>query len=56
MSVLEVRPLKLGCEVRAEVKFAKDHKELANPAVGANEEMIWTFQMMELNGAWRISG
>lgn len=54
--ILEARPLRQGCEVRAEVKFAKDHKDPANPAIAASEEMIWTFQMMKLNGTWRIAG
>jgi hypothetical protein len=54
--VVEARPLKLGCEVSAEVRFVKDHKDPANPAVAASEEMIWTFHMIEKNGAWRIAG
>ena len=54
--VVEARPLKLGCEVSAEVRFVEDHKDPANPAVAAGEEMIWTFHMIEKNGAWRIAG
>jgi hypothetical protein len=56
VSILEARPLKLGCEVSAEVKFVKDHRDPANPAVAVSEEMIWTFQMTEQNGTWRIAG
>jgi hypothetical protein len=56
VSVKEARPLKPGCEVSAEVKFLKDHKDPANPAVVAGEEMIWTFRMVKKNGAWRIAG
>jgi hypothetical protein len=56
VSVVEARPLKLGCEVSAEVRFVKDHKDSANPAVAAGEEMIWTFHMIEKNGVWRIAG
>jgi len=56
VSVVEARPLKLGCEVSALVRFVKDHKDPANPAVAAGEEMIWTFHMIEKNKAWKISG
>jgi hypothetical protein len=45
-----------ACEVSAEVKFLKDHKDPTNPAVAANEDMVWTFQMSRQHGLWKIAG
>ena len=44
-----------ACEVSAEVKFLKDHKDPTNPAVAANEDMVWTFQMSRQQGLWKIA-
>lgn len=44
-----------ACEVSAEVKFLTNHKDPTNPAVAANEDMVWTFQMSIQRGLWKIA-
>jgi hypothetical protein len=53
--ILSKKRIDVSCEVSAEVKFLKDHRDLTNPSVAGNEDMVWTFQMRRQMGLWKIA-
>jgi hypothetical protein len=55
VTVLSAKRVGRGCEVSAEVKFKKDHKDIASTLGTDHEDMVWTFQFVRQNGVWKIN-
>jgi hypothetical protein len=55
VDIKEVKPNDQRALVKAEVKFARNHKSSDNNAVGANEDIIWDLRFVQEDGVWKIA-
>jgi hypothetical protein len=55
VEITEIKPDDLRVSVKAEIRFAKDHKVPDAKALAANEDIIWNLRLVREDGAWKIA-
>ncbi len=55
VEITEITPDDQRVSVKAEIRFAKDHKLSDAKAVAANEGIIWDLRLVREDGAWKIA-
>jgi len=55
VEITEIKPDDQRVSVKAEIRFAKDHKVPDAKAVAANEDIMWDLRLVREDGAWKIA-
>jgi hypothetical protein len=55
VEITEIRPDDQRVSVKAQIRFARDHKAPDAKAVAANEDIIWDLRLVQEDGAWKIA-
>jgi len=55
VQILDAKKVGQGYVVTAQVHFVEDYRKPDNSAVGANEDMVWRFRLINEGGRWMLA-